>query len=78
MMINFTEFGANSDHNFPLSVESVLMAGQRLRCWPTIKNTILEYSPIFQVSDILLTVYIVYIVYHDHGFYFLIRGEGVY
>ena len=31
------------------------MAGQRLRCWPTLKSIILKYSPIFQVSDNLRT-----------------------
>ena len=54
-MIYFTEFGSNSDYNFSRSEESVLMAGQRLRCWPTPKRTILKYSPIFQVSDNLHT-----------------------
>ena len=54
-MIYISEFDANSDYNFPRSGESVLMAGQRLKCWPTLKSTILEYSPIFQVNDILYT-----------------------
>ena len=31
------------------------MVGQRLRCWPTPKSTILKYSSIFQVNDILHT-----------------------
>ena len=53
-MIYFTEFG-NSDCNFPRSGESILMAGQRLRCWPTLKGAILKQVPIFQVSDILYT-----------------------
>ena len=54
-MIHITEFGGNSDDNFPHTGESFLMAGQRLRCWPTLESTILKYSPIFQVSDILRT-----------------------
>ena len=40
-MIYITEFGFNSHYNFQKSGESVLMAGQRLRCWPTLKSTIL-------------------------------------
>ena len=31
------------------------MAGQRLRCWPTLKSTILEQGPLFQLSGILYT-----------------------
>ena len=31
------------------------MAGQRLRCWPTLESTIPKYGSIFQVSDILYT-----------------------
>ena len=31
------------------------MADQRLRCWPTLKSTILKHGPIFQMSDILYT-----------------------
>ena len=54
-MIYITEFVANSEENFPRTGESVLMVGQRLRCWPTLKSTIQKYSPIFQVSDILHT-----------------------
>ena len=54
-MIYITESGGNSDFNFPRSRESVLMAGQRLRCWPTLKSTILKQGPVFQVSDILYT-----------------------
>ena len=41
--------------NFPRTGESVLMAGQRLRCWPTLKSTILKQGPLFQLSDILYT-----------------------
>ena len=55
-IIYITEFGANSDYNFRQSGEGVLMAGQRLRCWPTLKSTILKQSPIFQVSDNLHAV----------------------
>ena len=31
------------------------MASQRLRCWPTLKSTILEQGPLFQLSGILYT-----------------------
>ena len=41
-MIYITEFDVNSEYNFPRSGESVLMASQRLRCWPTLKSTILK------------------------------------
>ena len=54
-MIYITEFVPNSDINFSQTGESVLMVGQRLRCWPTHKSTIQKYSPIFQVSDIFHT-----------------------
>ena len=54
-MIYITEFSADSDNNFSRTRKSVLMVGQRLRCWPTLKSTILKWSFIFQVSDILHT-----------------------
>ena len=55
-MIYITEFSADSHNNFPRTGESVLimlMVSQSFRCWPTLKSTILKWSPIFQVSDIL-------------------------
>ena len=32
------------------------MAGQRLRCWPTLKSTLLKQGPIFHMSDISIPV----------------------
>ena len=55
MIYIYTEFVANSDDNFLQTGESVLMVGQRFRCWPTVKSTIPKYSRIFQMSDILDT-----------------------
>ena len=40
-MIYFTEFG---DNPITISVESVLMAGQRLRRWPTLKSRVLFFK----------------------------------
>ena len=42
-IIYIPEFVANYDCNVLQSVESVLMAGQMLRCWPTLKSTIPKY-----------------------------------
>ena len=54
-MIYITELTTTIPDNFPRTGKSVLMVGQRLKCWPTLKSTKQKYSPIFQVSDILHT-----------------------
>ena len=41
------------------------MARQRLRCWPTLKSTILKQGPLFQLNDILFRLY--EILFRLHG-----------
>ena len=55
-MIYITEFGViRTAISHSRGGGGVLMAVQRLRFWPTLKSTILEQGPLFQLSDILYT-----------------------
>ena len=54
MMIYITEFGVIGLQFLTFGGER-LNGGQKLRCWPTLKSTLLKQGPLFQLSNILYT-----------------------